>query len=119
MTLSRERKRAVTSTIEAHKASLVRDALILASEATEASERALLHRFIAELYEHVPPDDVAARSPGDLCGAALALWRFAALRQSGTAKVRVYNPESAVDGWSSPHTIVEIVNDDMPFSSIL
>ena len=30
-------------------------------------------------------------------------------------KVRVYNPDLGADGWSSPHTIVEIVNDDMPF----
>ena len=47
--------------------------------------------------------------------AALALWRFAEQRQNGAAQVRVYNPDPAADGWSSPHTIVEIVNDDMPF----
>ena len=29
--------------------------------------------------------------------------------------MRVYNPSTASDGWTSPHTIVEIVNDDMPF----
>ncbi len=105
----------MTSTIEARKAALVRDAQRLADQRTEAAERAPLHRFIAELYQHVPPSDVAARSPADLCGAALALWRLAARRQSGSAKVRVYNPASGRDGWSSPHTIVEIVNDDMPF----
>ena len=43
------------------------------------------------------------------------MWRFAGRRRPGQAKIRVYNPEPAVDGWSSPHTIVEIVNDDMPF----
>ena len=61
------------------------------------------------------PADVAERSPRDLCGAALSLWRFAGRRRPGQAKIRVYNPELAADGWSSPHTIVEIVNDDMPF----
>ena len=45
----------------------------------------------------------------------MSLWRFAERRQPGHAKVRVYNPDLAADGWSSPHTIVEIVNDDMPF----
>ena len=35
-----------------------------------------------EFYEHVPPADVAARSPRDLCGAALSLWRFAERRAS-------------------------------------
>jgi len=105
----------VTGTIEAEKAASVRDAQALADQQTKAAERVALHRFIAELYEHVPPSDVAARSPTDLYGAALALWRFAAHREPGRAKVRVYNPDRARDGWSSPHTIVEIVNDDMPF----
>ena len=61
------------------------------------------------------PSDVAGRTPDDLCGAAHALWRFAARRPKNTAKVRVYNPTEGRDGWASPHTIVEIVNDDMPF----
>ncbi|MGC2415279.1 MAG: hypothetical protein WA459_21610, partial [Stellaceae bacterium] len=104
----------MTSTIEAEKAAFIRDAQMLADARAEASERASLHRFIAELYAHVPPNDVATRSPADLCGAALALWRFAARRRKGSARVRVYNPTSGRDGWSSPHSIVEIVNDDMP-----
>jgi glutamate dehydrogenase len=105
----------VTGTIEVKTSALVREAQALADRQTKAVERAPLRRFIAELYEHVPPSDLAARSPEDLCGAGLALWRFAAHRQSGSAKVRVYNPTLGRDGWSSPHTIVEIVNDDMPF----
>jgi glutamate dehydrogenase len=72
-------------------------------------------RFIAALYEHVPPSDMLAREAADLCGAGLALWRFAAQRPVGTVRLRVYNPEIASDGWSSPHTIVEVTNDDMPF----
>jgi glutamate dehydrogenase len=35
--------------------------------------------------------------------------------KAGAAKVRVYNPQSGRDGWQSTHTVVEIVNDDMPF----
>jgi glutamate dehydrogenase len=107
--------RTVESTIEAKTAAFVRDAQKLADQRTNAAEHAPLHRFIAELYAHVPPSDIAARSPADLCGAALALWRFAARRRGGTAKVRVYNPTKGRDGWSSLYTIVEIVNDDMPF----
>ena len=33
----------------------------------------------------------------------------------GHAKVRVFNPTRDEHGWQSTHTIVEIVNDDMPF----
>ncbi len=100
---------------EAHKAKLVCKAAALAAAALEPAERGLAERIVAQFCEHVPPADVAARSPRDLCGAALSLWRFAARRRPGHAKIRVFNPEAATDGWSSPHTIVEIANDDMPF----
>src|SRR5204862_6694944 len=96
------------------KAERVGDAEPLVAARSNGAEQVSLRRFVAVLYEHVPPADVAARSPDDLCGAALALWQFAAHREPGRAKVRVYNPEPDTDGWSSPHTIVEIVNDDMP-----
>src|SRR5437764_1624468 len=79
--------RAVPSTIEARKAALVGEAQQLAGREGAVPTSALLRRFIAEFYEHAPPSDVAARSAADLYGGALALWRFAAGRPSGSAKV--------------------------------
>jgi glutamate dehydrogenase len=105
----------VTSTIENEKSERIQAAQELAGQRSAAAEREPLRRFVAALYRHVPPSDVAARTPADLYGAALALWRFAARRTHGEPKVRVYNPDGAADGWTSPHTIIEIVNDDMPF----
>src|SRR6516162_1424823 len=100
---------------EALKAKLVCKAAAFAAAALEPAERGLAERIVAQFYEHVPPADIAARSPRELCGAALSLWRFAARRRPGHAKIRVFNPEAATDGWSGRHTIVEIANDDMPF----
>ena len=100
---------------EAKKRKLIAKAGALATEGLDPTERNLRMQVIAKFYEHVPPADIAARSPRDLAGAALALWRFAARRHPGHPKIRVYNPEAEADGWSSPHTIVEVVNDDMPF----
>ena len=34
---------------------------------------------------------------------------------SGTDVVRVVEPHTREDGWESPHTVVEIVTDDLPF----
>jgi glutamate dehydrogenase len=103
------------STIEAKKAALVDKSAALAAERVDEAEQTIARRVIAAFYEHAPPADVSERSPSNLCGAALALWRFAERRRPGQAKIRVYNPDPVADGWSSPHTIVEIVNDDMPF----
>ncbi|MEA2160200.1 MAG: glutamate dehydrogenase, partial [Solirubrobacteraceae bacterium] len=71
--------------------------------------------FVRQYYRWVPAEDLANRSPEDLFGAALAHWRLLARRAPGEIKVRVYNPELEQHGWQSPHTVVEIVTDDMPF----
>jgi len=105
----------MVSTIEAKKATLVHKAAALAGQLFDPADQAAADRFIAQFYEHVPPADVAERTPRNLYGAALSLWRFGERRRPGQAKIRVHNPDPAADSWSSPHTIVEIVNDDMPF----
>src|SRR5208283_84441 len=101
--------------IEAKKARLVAKAAALGGEALDPAEREIAERVVDAFYRHVPPVDIVERSPRDLCGAALSLWRFAERRRPGQAKIRVFNPDPPTEGWSSPHTIVEIVNDDMPF----
>ena len=101
--------------LETRKIALVEKAVALAHETLDAPQRATAERVVAGFYEHVPPTDIAERRPRDLWGAAWSLWRFAERRRPDQAKIRVYNPDPATDGWSSPHTIVEIVNDDMPF----
>ncbi len=109
------RSGAVTSDIETTKAEAVERAAKLAGGRPEPRESGPGKEFIAAFYEHAPPVDIAARDAEDLCGGALALWQFGARRQPGEARVRAYNPTRAGDGWHSPHTIVEVVNDDMPF----
>jgi glutamate dehydrogenase len=71
--------------------------------------------FIEAFYAGVPLEDLTDRSTEDLYGAALSVWKLAERREPGTAIVRVINPSQATQGWASPHSIVEIVNDDMPF----
>jgi glutamate dehydrogenase len=72
-------------------------------------------RFLRAFYAHVPPDDIEDESPENLAGQALSVAEFTQTRTPGEAKVRLYNPRPDTHGWSCPHTVVEIVNDDMPF----
>ncbi len=71
--------------------------------------------FAREFYRDVPPDDVLAEEPENLYGAALSLELFGEQRKAGRAKIRVYNPTIEKDGWQSGHTIIEVINDNMPF----
>ncbi len=72
--------------------------------------RAFLERYYGQVELAELPDD-----PELLARAALAHLAWARVRKAGTAKVRVLNPTMERDGWSTPHTVVETVNDDMPF----
>ncbi len=80
-----------------------------------SSERATLAAFVAAYYGNADPEDLADRAAADLYAAAASHFAFARHRKPGMAQVRVFNPAAAEHGWQSPHTIVEIVNDDMPF----
>ena len=71
--------------------------------------------FTRQLYRAVSIEDLQERRPADLAGAAVSLYAFAAKRAPGRPAVRLLNPETARDGFASPHTIVQMVNDDMPF----
>ena len=92
----------------------------IVARAVEAAERAGHHHeglapFISRDYRHVPAEDLAERDPIDLAGAALSHRQLAASRPQGTANVRVFTPTVDEFGWTSGHTVVEIVTDDMPF----
>ena len=71
--------------------------------------------FARRLYERVAAKDLAGATAEQRAAAALSLLAFAKRRLPGVAKVRVFNPTAAEHGFESAHTVVQIVNDDMPF----
>src|SRR6202048_3745931 len=81
----------------------------------EAEKKNAAAAFIRQYYGQVDPEDLAERRTADLCGAALAHLDFMGEFRSGAPKLRVYNPQKQRDGWESTHTVIEIVNDNMPF----
>jgi glutamate dehydrogenase len=87
----------------------------LAHERLSPAEAAPFLDFVQRFYAGVTPEDLVDRRPESLLALALSLWRFAAARAPGTAKVQAFNPTVEEAGWQDRHTVVEIVNDDMPF----
>ena len=80
-----------------------------------SAQRAIVEDFATRYYQDVEPEDLEERQAADLYGAALSHWNFARKREAGRARIRVVNPTLEEHGWQSTHTIIEIVNDDMPF----
>ena len=74
-----------------------------------------LETFRTKFYALVPARYVAHMDEDARAGAARAFWSRAGTRPRGTPLIRAYNPVPEVDGWSSPHSVVEIITDDMPF----
>jgi glutamate dehydrogenase len=93
----------------------IADVLALVRSRIPGGEREHVARFVQEHYRQVDPEELAARAPEDLYGAAISHWNFAARRPLGNARIRVFNPTVEEHGWQSTHTVVQIVNDDMPF----
>jgi glutamate dehydrogenase len=79
------------------------------------TDATLAEAFVRQYYRWVSPEDLEERTADDLFGGALAHFALTKRRSKDTANVRIYNPDEQEDGWSSPHTAVEIVTDDMPF----
>ena len=71
--------------------------------------------FVRQLYRWVPEEDLRAHGVPELTGAALSLWHLARTHTPGTPLVRAFVPSEAEHGWRSPHTVVQVVSDDMPF----
>ena len=76
---------------------------------------AIVESFLRHYYDFVDADDLQSRAIADLYGAALAHWQTAQRFVPGSERLRVYNPILEQHGWHSDHTVIEIVNDDMPF----
>src|SRR5436309_432470 len=90
----------------------------LATEArarVDASEAESAEQFVRRYFALVAPDDIIYTSFDTLIGSALSLWEFGKQRMPGTPKVRLFNPSTEANGWGLEHTVIEIVNDDMPF----
>lgn len=71
--------------------------------------------FMDAFYRQVPPEDLAGWKKEDLATVAKSMGDWTELRKTGQQKIRVFNPDQKKDGWHVPHTVVQLVNDDMPF----
>ncbi|WP_030161375.1 NAD-glutamate dehydrogenase [Streptomyces sp. NRRL S-244] len=85
------------------------------SEQGERPDRDTTLSYLQRYYLHTAPEDLLDRDPVDVFGAALSHYRLAETRPQGTANVRVHTPTVEENGWTSSHSVVEVVTDDMPF----
>ncbi|MBI3523251.1 MAG: NAD-glutamate dehydrogenase [Betaproteobacteria bacterium] len=103
------------SHLEEQKQGILDAVLKLAASRLPQTQRELAQGFIRDYYGQMDVEDMQGRELDDLYGAAMAHFSFGQVFAGGMPKLRVYNPRLEEHGWTSPHTVIEIVNDDMPF----
>ena len=103
------------SSPDTDKAERLAELATLIGQRHAGAERAMLETFCAGYFQQADPDDVVPHTTEDLYGMASSHLKFARTRTAGQPKLRVLNPVAPEAGFASRHTVVEIVNDDMPF----
>ena len=80
-------------------------------KARQAEAQAFANAF----YVRMSGDEFAQHGADGWAALAADILEFARARKPGKANVRLFNPTIKEHGWESPHTVVQVVNDDMPF----
>ncbi len=86
-----------------------------ARERLKDSQADLFLPFLDRYYGRIDAADLVARSLPDLFGVAFAHLRLGMARRRGETRLAVYSPNYDEHGFAVPHTVIEIVTDDMPF----
>ncbi|HLS44318.1 MAG TPA: NAD-glutamate dehydrogenase [Ornithinicoccus sp.] len=71
--------------------------------------------LLNRLYRHVSHTDLQQRDPAVREAIAAQVATLSRERQPGRATVRVFNPSRAEDGWTTRHTVIQVVTENMPF----
>ncbi len=71
--------------------------------------------FTKAFYKRMGEDELPKHSPEGWAALATDFLDFARARKTGSALVRLFNPNLKTHGWESAHTVLQIANDDMPF----
>ncbi|MFU8876573.1 MAG: NAD-glutamate dehydrogenase [Wenzhouxiangellaceae bacterium] len=82
----------------------------LGSEVPEATVE-----FARQFLRSVPDLEADESDIADLVGMVQSAFELLRQRKPGEIKFRITNPDREQHGWRSTHTVIEIVNDDMPF----
>ncbi|MDQ3617624.1 MAG: NAD-glutamate dehydrogenase [Pseudomonadota bacterium] len=71
--------------------------------------------FAKAFYLRMGDDELPQHSADGWAALASDFLDFARARKPGSALVRLFTPTLKTHGWESPHTVLQIANDDMPF----
>ncbi len=87
----------------------------LVSFAQQKNQGKNFEKFIRIFFAEITSHDFLNYSIEDLYNSALSSFNFIAERNTEGPKIKIHNPCLEKNGFESHYTLLEIVNDDMPF----
>ena len=87
----------------------------LAAAQLPPAQQPLFATLAGEVLARLDADDLAARSDDDLLAALASLLQAGASRPPGQAQLRLVQGAPGTAAAALRHTVVEVINDDMPF----
>src|SRR5690348_12799753 len=100
---------------EGQETAVARAVLIQAAERLSERPDGVPAAFVVQLFDHTVPEDLLRYAPDDLAALAARAYAFLQERDPGRPKIRCEHVPLPASPGSSATTVVEIVNDDMPF----
>src|SRR6478752_1320705 len=92
-----------------------RSVIELAGAALARRRRDIPGTFVAQLYGRCVPEDVVRYGADDIVALAERAYDFLSERAPGTPKIRCETVPLTASGGRKAVSVIEIVNDDMPF----
>ncbi len=86
-----------------------------AGEKLAAGELPEFMYFAEHYFSRYPMEDLIGRHLTDMFGSVYQWWRYLGNFDGVQPKLQLCNPKLDVDGWVCPHTVLIILQKDMPF----
>jgi glutamate dehydrogenase len=87
-----------------------------AASSLERERGGAVASFLKQMFAHAAPEDLVGYQPAELAALAASAYEFISSRRPGEPGIRVYDPDTPRDGERVKSiSVIEVVNDDMPF----
>ncbi|MCV6590020.1 MAG: NAD-glutamate dehydrogenase [Marinobacterium sp.] len=87
----------------------------LFNEKLSTTEAGTVAAFAEQYFYTATQEELSERKLETMYGATLSCWQFLQSFSAEQAKIRVFNPDLEQHGWRAQHTVIEILQNDMPF----
>ncbi len=100
---------------EQKKTALLAEINKLVTAKVPAAQKAVSQAFAARYCNEIDTDEFVSRDAASWAALVASHLAFGQEFQSGAPKMRIFNPKLSEHRWEAACTVVEFVNDDMPF----